>query len=73
MAMRGNAVQEEAKVLDCAAAHHIPDMEEKGFLAHMGGLTAYSWHEREEFDLPTALADRILTCRWSCRPASISP
>jgi len=47
-------------VFDYAAAHHIPDMEEVTFLAHVGGLLAYAPDEREEYDRAVDLADRIL-------------
>jgi putative ABC transport system substrate-binding protein len=47
-------------VFDYATAHHIPDMEELDFLAHIGGLMAYSIDENEVFDRLAALSDRIL-------------
>jgi putative tryptophan/tyrosine transport system substrate-binding protein len=47
-------------VFDYATAHHIPDMEELDFLAHIGGLMAYSIDENEIFDRLAALSDRIL-------------
>jgi len=47
-------------VFDYAAAHHIPDMEELDFLAHIGGLMAYGPDEADAFDHLAALADRIL-------------
>jgi putative ABC transport system substrate-binding protein len=47
-------------VFDYAIAHHLPDMEEMDFLAHIGGLMAYSIDENEVFDRLAALSDRIL-------------
>ena len=47
-------------VFDYAAAHHLPDMEELDFLAHIGGLMAYSADQNEVFDRLAALSDRIL-------------
>jgi putative tryptophan/tyrosine transport system substrate-binding protein len=47
-------------VFDYAIAHHLPDMEELDFLAHIGGLMAYSIDENEVFDRVAALSDRIL-------------
>jgi putative ABC transport system substrate-binding protein len=47
-------------VFDYATAHHLPDMEELDFLAHIGGLMAYSLDQDEVFDRLAALSDRIL-------------
>jgi putative tryptophan/tyrosine transport system substrate-binding protein len=47
-------------VFDYAVAHHLPDMEELDFLAHSGGLMAYSADQNEVFDRLAALSDRIL-------------
>jgi putative ABC transport system substrate-binding protein len=47
-------------VFQFAAAHHLPDMEEYGFLSHLGGLLAYGPDEDDEFDRAADLADRIL-------------
>ena len=47
-------------VFDYAVAHHLPDMEEEGFLAHMGGLMAYGPDENDNFNRIAALSDRIL-------------
>ncbi len=47
-------------VFDYAAAHHMPDMEELDFLAHIGGLMAYGPDEGEVFERLAALSDRIL-------------
>jgi putative tryptophan/tyrosine transport system substrate-binding protein len=47
-------------VFDYAVAHHLPDMEELDFLAHIGGLMAYSADQNEVFDRLAALSDRIL-------------
>jgi len=47
-------------VFDYAVAHHLPDMEEEGFLAHMGGLMAYGADENDNFNRVAALSDRIL-------------
>ncbi len=47
-------------VFDYASAHRIPDMEEMGRLAHVGGLLAYGPDEAQEFDQLAGLVDRIL-------------
>src|SRR5208283_5565737 len=47
-------------VFQYAAAHHLPDMEEYGFLSHLGGLLAYGADEDDELDRAADLADRIL-------------
>jgi putative ABC transport system substrate-binding protein len=47
-------------VFDYATAHHLPDMEELDFLAHIGGLMAYSIDQNEVFDRLAAQSDRIL-------------
>jgi putative ABC transport system substrate-binding protein len=47
-------------VFDYAAQHHLPDMEELDFLAHIGGLMAYGPDETEVIDRIAALGDRIL-------------
>jgi putative tryptophan/tyrosine transport system substrate-binding protein len=47
-------------VFDYAAAHHLPDMEELDFLAHIGGLMAYSIDQNEVFERLAAQSDRIL-------------
>jgi putative ABC transport system substrate-binding protein len=53
-------VTNHQSVFDYATAHHLPDMEELDFLAHIGGLMAYSIDENEIFDRLAALSDRIL-------------
>ncbi len=55
-------------VFDYAAAHHLPDMEEMDFLAHIGGLMAYSADQNEVFDRLAALSDRIL---HGAKPANL--
>ena len=39
---------------------YLPDMEEEGFLARMGGLMAYGPNENDNFNRLAALSDRIL-------------
>ncbi len=47
-------------IFQYAAAHRVPDMEEFGFLAHLGGLLAYAADADDELDRAADLADRIL-------------
>ena len=47
-------------VFDYAVAHHLPDMEEEGYLAHMGGLMAYGADDNDNYNRVAALSDRIL-------------
>ncbi len=47
-------------VFQYAAAHHLPDMEEYGFLSHLGGLLAYGADEDDEINRAADLADRVL-------------
>jgi putative ABC transport system substrate-binding protein len=47
-------------VFQYASAHHMPDMEEYGFLSHLGGLLAYGPDVEDELDRAAGLADRIL-------------
>ena len=47
-------------VFQYAAAHHLPDMEEEGFLSHLGGLLAYWPDDDDEINRAADLADRIL-------------
>ncbi len=46
-------------VFQYAAAHHVPDMEEFGFLSHRGGLLAYAADQDDEFNRAADLADRV--------------
>ena len=43
-----------------ATAHRIPDMEEEGYLSHLGGLLAYTADLDDELDRAVDLAEQIL-------------
>ena len=50
-------------VFQYAAAHHVPDMEELGYLSHLGGLLAYGADQDDEFDRAADLADQSYAAR----------
>ncbi len=56
----GLTVRNHDLVFQYAAAHRVADMEERGFLSHLGGLLAYGADQDDEFDRAADLADRIL-------------
>jgi putative tryptophan/tyrosine transport system substrate-binding protein len=56
----GLTIRNHDVVFQYAAAHHLPDMEEYGYLSHLGGLLAYGADQDDEFDRTADLADRIL-------------
>jgi putative tryptophan/tyrosine transport system substrate-binding protein len=56
----GLTVRNHDLVFQYAAAHHMPDMEEEGYLSHLGGLLAYGPDDDDERDRAADLADRIL-------------
>ena len=56
----GLTIRNHDVVFQYAAAHHVPDMEELGYLSHLGGLLAYGADQDDEFDRAADLADQIL-------------
>ncbi len=56
----GLTVRNHDLVFQYADAHHVPDMEEEGYLSHLGGLLAYYADADDELNRAADLADRVL-------------